>query len=301
MRTLLAFAIVPALAGQITVEVASERIRAADLAPVAPVWAAADPALELARAPLPGAVRAASRSELALWARAVGLDPEPARQPEQVRFVRAVRRLERFEVETLVARATAERFGLEAGSVEVELLGFAAPLAPEGELETDVEILGDRLNEPTRVHLRWQPPGGRSTIEVLRATVRVRGEYWRARRELRPGEAIALGDLERVAGELPAAPAALFGPPVEGSKLVARRTIAAGEAVERAALDERPTVERGDLVELRLAGGAIRLRTPARVESAGSTGDVVACRNLESGRRITARVVSSDVVEALVR
>lgn len=302
MRLLLCLlALAPWAGAQVTVEVSGDRIRAGDLAAAAPAWAAVDPDLELARAPVPGAVRAASRAELAMWARSAGVDVAPEAQPAQVRFVRAVRRLERDEVARLLARATADAFGLAPDAVEVELHGFAAPLAPEGELETDVEILGDRLNEPTRVHLKWRTPGGRSTIEVLRATVRARGAFWRARRELRAGEAVEAGDLERVEGPLPAPPDDLLREPPEQGKLVARRPLAAGEAVERNAIDVRPTVERGDLVELRLSGGAIRLRTPARAEAAGAAGDLVACRNLESGRRVTARVVSSDVVEVVVR
>ena len=59
--------------------------------------------------------------------------------------------------------------------------------------------------------------------------------------------------------------------------------------------------ERGSIVELSVSRGAIRLRTPARAESAGSRGDVIPLRNLATNARVWGRVDSEGAVEAVRR
>ena len=60
---------------------------------------------------------------------------------------------------------------------------------------------------------------------------------------------------------------------------------------------DTPLVRRGDLIELALRSKSIRLRVPARAEEAGSLGDRIACRNLESGRRVVATIVDQKRAE----
>ena len=82
---------------------------------------------------------------------------------------------------------------------------------------------------------------------------------------------------------------------VEGKTL--KSSLRSGQALSRAMLLDRPLVRRGDLIELALRSKSIRLRVPARAEEAGSVGDRITCRNLESGRRVVATIVDEKRAE----
>ena len=60
---------------------------------------------------------------------------------------------------------------------------------------------------------------------------------------------------------------------------------------------DTPLVQRGDLIELAWKSKSIRRRVPARAEEAGSLGDRITCRNLESGRRVVATIVDQKRAE----
>jgi flagella basal body P-ring formation protein FlgA len=77
------------------------------------------------------------------------------------------------------------------------------------------------------------------------------------------------------------------------------RPLAAGERIPRSFLISTPAIERGALVELRLTTGAVELRAPGRAEQAGSVGDRLPFRNLESGRRVMARLLDARRAEVV--
>ena len=62
-------------------------------------------------------------------------------------------------------------------------------------------------------------------------------------------------------------------------------------------LTKNRAVRRGDLLELQLRSGLILLRVPGRAEEAAAVGEVISCRNLESGSRVMARVLDSKHAE----
>jgi flagella basal body P-ring formation protein FlgA len=64
-------------------------------------------------------------------------------------------------------------------------------------------------------------------------------------------------------------------------------------------LAQQETIRRGDLIQLQLRAGGILLQTPGRAEQNGSVGDRITCRNLDSGRRVTATVVEPKLAEVL--
>jgi hypothetical protein len=79
--------------------------------------------------------------------------------------------------------------------------------------------------------------------------------------------------------------------PRELERLAGQHGISLGGApslcVERAV--ERLTVARGETVKVEVSSGGAQLSLPARVETAGRTGDTILLRNPESGRRFPAR------------
>ena len=70
-----------------------------------------------------------------------------------------------------------------------------------------------------------------------------------------------------------------------------------GEVLEQRMLQKIETVRRGDLIQIRVRSGSVQLQAPARAEQSGSIGDPILCRNLDSGRKVTATIVSSKFAE----
>jgi flagella basal body P-ring formation protein FlgA len=64
-------------------------------------------------------------------------------------------------------------------------------------------------------------------------------------------------------------------------------------------LEAAQTVKRGALVELQLRSRAVVLRAPARAEQSGATGEVIRCRNLESGAVVQAVILDSRRAEVI--
>jgi len=279
----------------VSIEVDAGRIQASDLAAVLPEWHSVDPSLTLAPAPAPGARRRVPRVELERWARSVDLDWDSALLPESLLVTRRMRRLGVDEVARALANRAVSDLGVEVEDVQVALPGFMSPMVPAGPLHFLVTTPLRHLNRPVRVHLRWNDDEGRSGIVVMPAELRVRGLYAVALRDLSPGEELSPTDIELLDGDLPGA--GLLSTNHWDGRRIVRQRLARNEPIKLSALSERPLVNRGDLLELHAAKGAVRLRAPARAEGAGSVGDLIAFRNLSTSQRVLARVIDSRTAE----
>jgi flagella basal body P-ring formation protein FlgA len=145
--------------------------------------------------------------------------------------------------------------------------------------------------------LRWTETGGRSGVLTVEAVLRVHGTWLEAQRDLRSGAVPESDDFELREGYLEDASEAYAERFEELAGKRLNRPIRAAEPLPKRALSAKPDVERGDIVELRVQIGGVRLRTAARAESSGSAGDVVALRNLESGGRVLARILDRETAE----
>ncbi len=292
--TAVAVSVLPA--GEIvSIEVDAGRIQASDLAAVLPEWHSVDPSLTLAPAPAPGARRRVPRVELERWARSVDLDWDSALLPESLLVTRRMRRLGVDEAARALANRAVSDMGVEIENVQVALPGFMSPMVPAGRLDFLVTTPLRQLNRPFRVHLRWNDREGRSGIVVMPAELRVRGFYAVALRDLSPGEELFPADIELREGDLP--DTGLLSTNHWDGRRIVRQNLKRNQPVKLSALSERPLVNRGDLLELHVARGAVRLRAPARAEGAGSVGDLIAFRNLSTSQRVLARVIDSRTAE----
>jgi flagella basal body P-ring formation protein FlgA len=201
-----------------------------------------------------------------------------------------MRRLAAGEVRDLVVAAAAARYQVDPAEFAVELHGFAEPLLPAGALDFELTSPLKRLGRPATLTLRWSSAQGQSGKLSFRATARVRGSYAVARRALAARTAIDAGVLEFIEGFLPGEPSEflLWKQDVEGKKL--KQNLRPGEVLERRMLEQAPAVERGALLELELRSRAVVLRAAARAEQAGSPGQVIRCRTLQSGAMVRARL-----------
>jgi flagella basal body P-ring formation protein FlgA len=284
---------------RIEVQVTRDKITAGDLAEHIEAWAAVEPATELDYAPLPGIERRLTRGQIVQWGQSAGIDLDPAALPDSLIVSRKMRRLTEDEAEDIVRQAIAREFQVRAEDVRVDLSGFDEPLVPAGELRFALAAPLARLNDSATVSIRWTDGDGRSGVARFRASVALTGSYAVARTAIARGTELSGEDVEFHNGTLPGDPAEylLDRKRIEGKTLT--RSLKPGEILERRMLRETPDIERGDTATIEAKFGAVTLRVPGRADGPGSAGDTIPCRNLESGRRITCRVISSTQLEAV--
>ena len=296
---LLLFAIgLPLQAGEtVSIEVERDRLTAGDLARVMPGWKELDGNRVIAYAPLPGVERRVSRRQLIRWADRQGLKLNVEDLPEAVLVARRMRRLRADEALRTLAGAVSERYQVPPEQLRVSLHGFSETLVPAGRLSFEIRSSLNRLNQPVSIPLSWRDSDGRSGTTPLRATVSILGSYATARHAIPAKNKVGADDFVFREGILPGNPDKYLVLPeyVEGKTL--KSSLKSGEALSRAMLRDTPLVRRGDLIELALRSKSIRLRAPARAEESGSLGDRIACRNLESGRRVVATIVDQKRAE----
>ena len=296
---LLLFAIcLPLPAGEtVSIELERDRLTAADLARVIPQWKKLDGSRVIAYAPLPGVERRVSRRQLIRWADQQGLKLNIEELPEAVLLARRMRKLGADEALRTVAGAVSERYQLPLEQLRVRLHGFSETLVPAGKLSFEIRGSLNRLNQPVSIPLSWRDSDGRSGTTPLRASVSILGAYAAARHAIPAKSIVGPDDFVFREGILPGPPDKYLVLPeyVEGKTL--KYSLKSGQALSRAMLLDTPLVQRGDLIELALRSKSIRLRAPARAEEAGSLGDRIACRNLESGRRVVATIVGQKRAE----
>lgn len=286
-------------ADHIEVEVARDKITAGDLAKYMSAWADVEPATELSYAPLPGVERHVTRGQIVQWGEGAGLEIDAETLPDVLIVSRKMRRLKAEEAAGIVRQAVAAEFQVTAEHVRVELAGFDEPLIPAGDLSFALAARVARLNEAVTVPLRWTDRDGRSGVARFQASVAVTGNYAVAKTAVVYGTELSGEDFEFRSGALPGDPAhyLLSREQVEGKTVT--RTLKPGDALERRMLRETPDIERGDTATIEAKFGSVVLRVPGRADAPGSAGDTIPCRNLESGRRITCRVIGPTQLEAV--
>ncbi|HWQ56906.1 MAG TPA: flagellar basal body P-ring formation chaperone FlgA [Bryobacteraceae bacterium] len=268
-----------------------DRILARDMARAWPEFTVAEETA-LGYAPVPGARRIYSVAELARLAARFGLAAAPS---QAVCFERRMTALTREQA--LKAMHTA----LAVPEARIEILELSRYPVPEGELAFPrAGLRTPGRGTPDNTPLLWKGTvtygNSRRFAVWARVAVRAPIRLVRAAVPLRAGEIVRLEQLRVEEGEgFPFAEWEAVSPgQVAGRR--PRRTIPAGSAIPLALLDEPRDVERGDSVQVTVAGAA-RLELTGRAESAGAAGETVVVRNPESRRTFSARVAGKGAVE----
>ena len=281
-------------------EIERDRITATDLARFMPEWRQLPESTAVLYAPLPGLSRELTKPELERLAARHALHRDPASAwPARLRISRRMRPLERPEAEAALAAAIALRHRVSPEDVGVELAAFASPLVPAGEIRFRASDTFPRPAELRTTPLTWVTAEGRSGTLWLRARMAVRGVCAVAVRPLAARQPIAASDVIFQPQDLPAPPDRWRLAPAELLGRSLNRPVAAGEKISRLWVVSPPAIERGGIVELRLSSGAIELRAAGRAEQAGSIGETLAFRNLDSGARVTARLLDPGRAEVI--
>lgn len=277
------------------VAVDGERLRAADVARAVPVFAAAPPEAELGYAPSPGARRQVGASELARWAARFGLE---LKATGPVCFERRMQRLSAEPVKGALEES------LKPWQARLELIEWSRHPVPTGALEFPLAGLArPPVAEPGATVL-WKGwvryDNGRRYPVWARVRILAKSRRVVAAEALKAGEVIRP---ERVRVE---EHEGFFGggddfasvEEVSGRRLT--RSVRPGAPLRRDMVAEAPEVARGDVVRVEAAAGPARVVLEGRAESDGRRGDVVAVRNLVTGKRFRARVEGRGQVRAPV-
>jgi len=268
--------------------VASGAILAGDLAAAVPAFAAADPALPLAAAPIPGTQRVLSRRDLAAWARRSGLLFDDLQALPNLCIQRSARTLSRQEVEQAL------RSALHSPTAAIDLLDFTAQPVPEGSLEFDRAGLSLPPEAHPQAPVIWRGRlvyDGRGTIPVwARVRISVERAGLIAIDTLRPGRPIGEGQVAvSSVSEFPF-PDGWLSSVAQAAGRRPRRVIPAGQRIPAAALEEPNEIESGDRVQVKVQDGLARLSFESVARSAGRRGETIRLLNPVNGRTFRARV-----------
>jgi flagella basal body P-ring formation protein FlgA len=121
-------------------------------------------------------------------------------------------------------------------------------------------------------------------------------------RVIYPGETItgaALKELELLQGRVPPADAATRIETLDGK--VARRTLLPGRYINAAALRQPFLVDKGAAVVLTFTAGGLSISASAVSLEAGSPGDMVKVRNVDSGKVVSGTVMDDGTVQVSAR
>lgn len=275
------------------------RITAGDLARVAAAWNTVDPSVIVAHAPQPGIQRKVTPGQMSSWAKRFGVELDPKSLPATVLVSRRMRRLEAHEAVERLTAGIAEHYQLDRGQVRVSLDRYFEPLVPATKLNFRL-VSGLRAFDKTvPVPLRWQDADGLRGTVLLRAAVSILGISATAKDSIPAGTELSPQDFVFQQGPLPGPPDRFLLRPgdIEGKEL--KLQLKPGDTLETRMLMDSETVRRGDLIQLELRSGGVLLRAPGRAEQSGSMGDPITCRNLESGRRVRAKIVDSKSAEVI--
>lgn len=265
------------------VEVPGDKILAGDLAAVAPVFRAMDPGTPVGFSPVAGIARWLTKREIL---RAVGtVGREAADVPERVCVIRKARVLSVHEVLAAMREAL-------PGDAIVEVVQAPDIPVPVGKLEFPrAGIRPSQLPEVLQWKGRVVPEGGGRSVPVA-AMVRIRMQraLLVARRKIRSGETVRAGDLEWETRKVswPAPPGGEEGASYSGWKL--RRSVTAGEVVDRRWLEPPLAAAAGSSVTVlaNRAGAQVRVETVAL--TGGRVGETILLKSPFQAGRIRARL-----------
>ncbi|TWT91919.1 flagellar basal body P-ring formation chaperone FlgA [Neorhodopirellula pilleata] len=165
-------------------------------------------------------------------------------------------------------------------------------------------IWSHESNESVKCRVRLLGRAGSEDCEgIVRLTFHPRPAIVTARHSLRRGQTVTLHDLQfepysvdgvSLPADVVAAPEELVGLEVIG-------LVRSGVALTRSAFAAPRVVRRGELLEVQVGGGGVRVTTGAKALADGAVGELIEIETLQPKRRLLAKVVNSSLVEIITR
>jgi len=162
-----------------------------------------------------------------------------------------------------------------------------------------------RLNEPIRPGSQLVQISGRTLEQAVTAHVKLhatpRPEAFYVRRPVRRGDRIGRDNLERRALERHESAEGLIASLDELVGMEASTSLRVNQPIRRHDVGRPTVVHRGDLVEVRVAGGGITVRSNAKALGDGSAGELIEIETERPREKLMASVVASGQVEIVTR
>lgn len=293
-RCLVVLPVLSNLLGAATcVAVEGSEIVARDVAKADSSFAAVNPDLPFSYAPVIGAQRVISPSELAHWAAKAGIEEHSAKP---VCFERPAHTLSAADV-----RSAIQKTFPESNIVQIDILEICKCIVPAGRLDFAVEGAGvpplGRADMPVLWRGQVRTASGSPYPVWARVRVLAKSNLVRLRRNLHSGEIIPQESLEEVTvTDSPVRLRRSDSSAVYAGK-IANRAVRAGGYLDPTLITPLPEVTRGATVTVEVLNGATRLQLKARAETAGHVGETVILTNPSGLRRFQATVTGPGSVQ----
>lgn len=277
---------VPQAAAQSTTchEVQGDRITAADLAGVLPVFAAVPPETVFGYAPEPGAYRNIEPAELTRFAAAHGL---LFHSTETVCFEPALSELKPLAIEDAV------RTSLGAMSItgaEIEVVEFSKFRVPSGKLTFPVESFPAYTAGDTAIWNGFVVHENRRYSVWARVRITVAQTRLVAAASLRAGQRIEASDLRlEDVRAFPSRETSLKSIS-DGAGMLAKRYVNVGTALTAADVMPPWDVGRGDMTTVQVRSGGAVLTLEAEAQADGRAGQSIDFRNATTGKIFRAKI-----------
>jgi flagella basal body P-ring formation protein FlgA len=248
----------------------------------------------LASAPQPGSRRVIRSGEILSLARRLSI---PIGTAPDVCFEWRMGPLDREQARAAMYSA------LQLPDAQIEIEETSSYPVPQGQIEFPRERLGAPASPDQRNGVLWRGDVlyGGSHRYAIWAKVRITAQCEEvvAAQRLNSGQPISLRELR--AESVPCFPAGKApAPSIDAmTGLLPIRPIAAGEQIPMTALKAPYEIVRGDLVEVQVYSGAVRLAFTGKAESSGYKGGSISIRNPRSNRIFQARITGKD--EAVIQ
>ena len=149
------------------------------------------------------------------------------------------------------------------------------------------------------MELEADTPAGRRFFSI-QALLRSIPTALATNKSLRPGEIITAKDIELRGLRDVTQHEWLSDPKIVVGQQV-KRYLSSGSWLSQAVLGSPTLVRKNDLVEIRVQGGGVVVRTNGRSKDDGAAGDLISVESLANKKQLVARVVETGVVEVLTR
>jgi flagellar basal body P-ring formation protein FlgA len=249
----------------------------------------------LFRAPALGETGTIQASRIAAAAAGIGLKRIETEGRAQVTVTRAVRRAGAPEIEAAVKQALDAQHHVDVRALSILFDGSPALLvAPDLTAPVTVEeLIYDRRGRRVSalVSIGRRPGERRASARVTGALVEL-VEAAVLTRPVSRGETVERSDLSIERKPREALPADVATDPASLAGQVARRALAAGQAIRAGDLDKPNLVARGETVTVVYEVPGMVLTLRARAGQGGGKGDLIAVVNPQSKKVLQAQVVA---------
>ncbi len=300
------------LAGERTVirifpqaQVSGERILLAQVADIAgpdPLLISRLGRIDIGKAPLPGREKFIEARHIVARLRkgAGGLSQDIGLDfPERLAVSRKAVKIEKKRLEQIASGWVLDRVPWDLENVKVTKVRVnAAIVLPQGRITYEVKSPGQLdFLRPIALSIEYFVDGQPAKRAWVTVNLEVISPVVVLRRPMGRYQPIGREDVTVVLKDLAKLPAGSYSDPEEVIGMRVKRTLYGDTVLRENLVEWPPLVKRGDVVTIIAEAGALRITARGEVKAKGRLGERISVVNLDSGKRVSARVMDSRTVK----